>query len=160
MTKINFPYVKSRKGALKIIELVATILAFSTMIAAGNGLTYLRNETYYSRYDFFLATHVIGCLVSLIISLVHTLSMQDILGTSKIWSYLNLVFCSLLTVLCGASAGLMIVYAENEHQSLFYKINYPTWRRYTGLRISAITFGFVSSVFYSMDAVFQFIELS
>lgn len=73
----------------------ATISAFSTMIAAGNGLAYIRNETYYSRYDFFTATHVIGCLVSLATSIVHALSMQDTLGTNQIWNHLVFVTFSL-----------------------------------------------------------------
>jgi hypothetical protein len=62
------------------------------MVVANEGFgplyAILGNDVYESRYKFFLAVHIIGFIIAIIIFFVHVLSAQDSLGSAKIWNVL------------------------------------------------------------------------
>jgi hypothetical protein len=58
------------------------------MIVANDGFYYPRSNKYETRYELFLAVHVIGFVLAIVVFIVHLFSAQDTLGSSKIWKML------------------------------------------------------------------------
>lgn len=154
---VNSGYLRSIKGILKILEVVAICVAFSCL-ADFDRNTNIWGDEYPQRFDFFMAVFVIALVIVLFVFFVFLLNLEGNITTERNWNILLLVFSGLFSLLFLISSSLMADLLRDLYDAKWNKI--PRFKRPVEVLTVAVCFGFASAAFLVLDAAVAFKDVN